>query len=87
MCGAGGDGDVGHHRRVARATDAVRDASTWIPRLKRELSRVIVGHDHLLDRLLVHDRQQAGIWRPAVLLPIALVNIMLTAGIISIFGL
>ena len=38
---------------VRVVTDAVRDASTWIPRLKRELSRAIVGHDHLLDRLLI----------------------------------
>lgn len=38
---------------VRVVTDAVRDASVWIPRVKRELSRVIVGHDHLIDRLLL----------------------------------
>jgi MoxR-like ATPase len=34
-------------------TDAVRDASTWIPGVERELSRVIVGHEHLVERLLI----------------------------------
>ena len=38
---------------VRVVTDAVRDASTWIPRLRQELSRVIVGHERLLDRLLI----------------------------------
>ncbi len=38
---------------IQTITQAVRDASTWVDPLRRELRRVIVGQDHLLDRLLV----------------------------------
>lgn len=42
-----------HETGVRVVTDAVRDASTWIPRLRREVSRVLLGHEYLVDRLLL----------------------------------
>ena len=38
---------------VRVVADAVREASACIPRLRHELRRVLVGHDDLVDRLLL----------------------------------
>ena len=41
------------HESIQTITASVRDASAWVEPLRRELRRVIVGQDHLLDRLIV----------------------------------
>lgn len=42
-----------HATGVRVVTDAVQDAGAWIPRLKSEVSRALLGHEVLLDRLLI----------------------------------
>jgi MoxR-like ATPase len=38
---------------IQRINEAVKESSNWIAPLKYELSKVIIGQEHLLDRLLI----------------------------------
>src|ERR1700761_4601673 len=41
------------HTNLAATADAVKQASTWVEPLRREVGRVIVGQKYLVDRLLI----------------------------------
>jgi MoxR-like ATPase len=41
------------HANLAATAEAVKDASTWVYPLRREVGRVIVGQKYLIDRLLI----------------------------------
>ena len=43
----------GHNERIQAINEAVRQNSAWVAPLRQEISRVLVGQKHLVDRLLV----------------------------------
>lgn len=43
----------GNTASIQEINAAVREASTWLPLLRTELGRVIIGQEHLIERLLI----------------------------------
>jgi MoxR-like ATPase len=49
----GGNGHSGQNLRIQEINEQVQHASAWVRPLQQEVSRVVVGQKHLIDRLLV----------------------------------
>ncbi|HFQ89046.1 MAG TPA: MoxR family ATPase [Desulfobulbus sp.] len=47
------NGAAGGSESIRAINEAVQQASAWVPLLKNEIGRVIIGQGHLVDRLLV----------------------------------
>jgi MoxR-like ATPase len=53
LCHTGGNGASGQNLRIQEINEAVQTSSSWLRPLQQEVSRVVVGQKHLIDRLLV----------------------------------
>jgi MoxR-like ATPase len=51
--GHSGNGHSGQNLRIQETNEQVQQTSAWVRPLQQEISRVVVGQKHLIDRLLV----------------------------------